>query len=324
MNNFKKIGLSALAGSLVATSAFAGSMSVAGGASVSLEHINGGAASAGKSFSMGNQLTFSGSGELDNGLNVALSFVLDQNDDKAADDQSTAGNYNAGSPFDSHSVTISSDAMGSLKFSGEGGSSAVTALDGTAAGDIWDAFDDSGAITPTGVGGGDNSMMYTLPSMMDGLAMNVGFTPSGTSTESATSYGLTYTGVEGLSVSYGHGDGTTANTDGTAMKASYAMGSFTVAVSNYEYDADGTSADNDTSSYNLSYTVTDEMSISYGQDTIEEGTGSDVEATRLKVSYTTGGMTISAAMAEIENMDGTTTATEDRELWSLGASFAPH
>jgi outer membrane protein OmpU len=313
MNNFKKIGLSALAGSLVATSAFAGEMSVAGGASINLEHINGGAADTGKTYSMGNQLTFSGSGELDNGLNVALSFVIDQGDDE---------NANETSPFDSHSVTVSSDAMGSLKFSGEGGSSAVSALDTTAAGDIWDAFDDAGAITPTGVGGGSNSMMYTLPSLMDGVAVNVGFTPSGTSTESATSYSLTYTGVEGLSVSYGHGDGTTANTDGTAMKASYAMGSFTVAASSYEYEADGTSADNETSSYQLSYTVSDEISISYGADTIEEGTSQDVEATRLKVSYTAGGMTLSGAMAEIENIDGTTTATEDRELWSLGASFA--
>jgi outer membrane protein OmpU len=313
MNNFKKIGLSALAGSLVATSAFAGEMSVAGGASINLEHINGGAGNAGKTYSMGNQLTFSGSGELDNGLSVALSFVIDQGDDENADETS---------PFDSHSVTVSSDAMGSLKFSGEGGSSAVSALDTTAAGDIWDAFDDAGAITPTGVGGGSNSMMYTLPSLMDGVAVNVGFTPSGTSTESATSYSLTYTGVEGLSVSYGHGDGTTANTDGTAMKASYAMGSFTVAASSYEYEADGTSADNETSSYQLSYTVSDEISISYGADTIEEGTSQDVEATRLKVSYTAGGMTLSGAMAEIENIDGSTTATEDRELWSLGASFA--
>jgi outer membrane protein OmpU len=288
-------------------------MSVAGGASINLEHINGGAGNAGKTYSMGNQLTFSGSGELDNGLNVALSFVIDQGDDENADETS---------PFDSHSVTVSSDAMGSLKFSGEGGSSAVSALDTTAAGDIWDAFDDAGAITPTGVGGGSNSMMYTLPSLMDGVAVNVGFTPSGTSTESATSYSLTYTGVEGLSVSYGHGDGTTANTDGTAMKASYAMGSFTIAASSYEYEADGTSADNETSSYQLSYTVSDEISISYGADTIEEGTSQDVEATRLKVSYTAGGMTLSGAMAEIENIDGSTTATEDRELWSLGASFA--
>ena len=83
--NIKKIGLTALAGSLVASSAFAGSVSVSGGASVALEHINGGAADNGKSFSMGNQLTFTGSGELDNGLNVSLSFVLDQNDDKKSD-----------------------------------------------------------------------------------------------------------------------------------------------------------------------------------------------------------------------------------------------
>ena len=80
MNKFKKIGLSALAGSLVAVSANAGEMSVAGGASIGLEHTNGGAASAGKSWSMGNQLTFTGGGELDNGMNVSLSFVLDEAD----------------------------------------------------------------------------------------------------------------------------------------------------------------------------------------------------------------------------------------------------
>ena len=74
MNNFKKIGLSALAGSLVATSSFAGEMTVTGSASLGLEHINGGAANAGKSFSMGNQLTFTGGGELDNGLNVSYLF----------------------------------------------------------------------------------------------------------------------------------------------------------------------------------------------------------------------------------------------------------
>ena len=30
---------------------------------------------------MGNQLTFTGGGELDNGMNVALSFIIDQADD---------------------------------------------------------------------------------------------------------------------------------------------------------------------------------------------------------------------------------------------------
>src|SRR6056300_1763702 len=136
MNKFKKIGLSALAGSLVATSAMAGEMSVAGGASIGVSHKGG---DSGKSFTMGNQLTFTGGGELDNGLNVALSFVLDQNDDSSTASYGTKS-ANTGTPFDSHSVTISSDALGSLQFAGEGGSSAIAAMDGTAAGDIWDEF----------------------------------------------------------------------------------------------------------------------------------------------------------------------------------------
>ena len=60
---------------------------------------------------MGNQLTFSGSGELDNGLNVSISFVLDQGDDAGSD---TNADDNAGAPFDSHSVSVSSDGPGTL------------------------------------------------------------------------------------------------------------------------------------------------------------------------------------------------------------------
>ena len=50
----------------------------------------------------GNQLTFSGSGETDGGINVALSFVIDQGDDTAI----------GSGPFDSHSLTLSNDSMG--------------------------------------------------------------------------------------------------------------------------------------------------------------------------------------------------------------------
>ena len=111
MNNFKKVGLTALAGSLVAVSAYAGEVTVAGSASMKVRHVDGGAANAGKAFSMGNQLTFSGSGELDNGLNVSISFVLDQGDDAGSD---TNADDNAGAPFDSHSVSVSSDGLGTL------------------------------------------------------------------------------------------------------------------------------------------------------------------------------------------------------------------
>ena len=310
--NIKKIGLSALAGSLVTTSAFAGAMSVAGSASMNVEHTNGGFGNSGKTFSMSNQLTFSGSGELDNGMNVSLSFIIDQADGVTA---STA-------PFDSHSVSISSDALGTLKLSGEGGSSATSALDGTAAGDVWDNFDGTGDITPTGVGTGNNMFMYTLPSIMDDLSVNISYLPTGSATQSAVGYSATFSGVDGLSVSYGAGDGTNDTTDATVLKASYAYGPVTVAWSNYEYDASGTTADNETTSYKVTYTVSDDLSISYGAETIEEGTSKDVETASIKASYTTGGMTISLASEEIENSAGTTAATEDRERWALGASFA--
>ena len=72
MNNFKKIGLTALAASLVSVSANAGSMSVAGSASLNVEGFSGEELNAGKGYTMANQLTFTGSGELDNGLTVSL------------------------------------------------------------------------------------------------------------------------------------------------------------------------------------------------------------------------------------------------------------
>ena len=70
--NIKKIGLTALAGSLVATSA-----ANAGEMSVSWWSFNIGVkntmikSATGKSWTMGNQFTFSGGGELDNGMNVS-------------------------------------------------------------------------------------------------------------------------------------------------------------------------------------------------------------------------------------------------------------
>ena len=78
MNNFKKIGLTALAGSLVATSVYAGEISVAGSASWRISNHAG--TEGGKTMAMGNQLTFTGGGEMDNGMNVSLSFILDQGD----------------------------------------------------------------------------------------------------------------------------------------------------------------------------------------------------------------------------------------------------
>ena len=158
---------------------------------------------------------------------------------------------------------------------------------------------------------------------MEGLTVKASFLPSRAGKDTALGFSGTYTGVEGLTVSYAHGDSNSVgNTeDATVLKGSYAWGPITVSYSDYEYDAAATTNDDDVTSYKLSYTVSDEISISYGTEDIDQGTKSS-EYERLSVSYTAGGMTISASMSEATDMDGTTTATEDAEKWSLGASFA--
>ncbi len=324
MNNFKKVGFSALAGSLVATSAMAGEVTVAGSAGMYLEHINGGAANAGKSFSMDNQLTFSGGGELDNGLNVSISFVLDQGDDSSAATTTVL----AGAPFDSHSVTVSSDTFGSITMHGEGMSSASGALDSTPSGNIWDAFQAT-ANEPEAAPGGAGGLSYALPAMMDGLALTASYTPSNGNADSSTAFGAVYTGVEGLTLTYAIGsdnNNATSEADHTVMSAKYAYGPITVAAMTSEYDDSVAAGDQETEAYSIAYTVSDGLSISYGTEELTFGVASSsnvaAEFERIKVSYTAGGMTLTASSATGDNIDYTTTATKDQEVWALGASFA--
>ena len=318
MNTFKKIGLTALAGSLAVSSAVAGEMSVAGSASIGLKNTT--KTSTGKSWTMGNQLTFSGSGELDNGMNVSLSFVLDQADD------STTGLAN--SPFDSHSVTVSSDSLGTLVFSGEGGDSAQSAIDTTAAGDAWD--NGSGFTAIRASESGNNSMLYTLPSIVDDLTLKASYSPGSAGGKSATAWHIGYSGVEGLSLDYavGQTESIGSEQEHTTMKASYAYSSFTLSYSNTEsvHDDASVSTDEEISSWNIAYTVSDDLSIAYGTETIEtEGQAIDEEAEKLNVSYTTGGVTLSATSYEFSgkgNSNANTASQGDVERWALSATFA--
>jgi outer membrane protein OmpU len=271
---------------------------------------------------MGNQLTFTGGGEMDNGMNVALSFILDQGDNSVgATKNATTATGEA--PFDSHSITLSSDAMGSITFAGEGASSAQNTLDTTAAGDIWDNTFAS-YTAPTNADA-NKVLTWTLPSVMDGLGVTTSYNMSSTGKEGTIGYALTYTGVEGLSVSYGFGEvgGNTAGTTGaevTTMKASFAFGPVTAAMSINDYDITGASNE-EQSSYKISYSVSDELSVSYGSETHETtGQSTDEEFDQISVSYTTGGLTASVSQT---NADNVTSATNtEQQKWNVGLSFA--
>jgi len=326
MNNFKKIGLTALAASLVSVSANAGEMTVSGAASLAVEGFSGEQLDGGKGYTMGNQLTFSGSGELDNGLTVSLSFVQD----------------NAEQTFDSHSLTISSDTLGTIKFMGEGGSTTTNAIDGTAAGDIWDKFDglaNAMVLGTHGIGSttdsntataGDNAFIYTSPELMEGLTATLSYAPQASSAEtraSGTGVGVNYTGIEGLTLAYAKADIVNSTKalsgDQTVMEASYAYGPVTVAYSKWESDVDTANKDMEVSSVALSYTVSDELSLTYGMEEMDyEGSSTDAEYESVSVSYVTGGMTITAGMHEAENANFGTASNQDIEKWTLGASFA--
>jgi len=327
MNNFKKIGLTALAASLVSVSAHAGALTASGSASMNSEGKTGKGLNAGTTFSMANSVTFTGSGELDNGLTASVSFELDQG---------TANNTSNG--FDNHSVTVSSDALGSLTFAGHGGSSATSKIDTTAAGDMWDNFDATAnsvgvtyAVAVVANGGGNNSFFYTSPDLMDGLNITLSYNPQvgNGGAASETGYGFNYTGVEGLSFSYATSDvetGTASTSgDNTVYKASYAYGPVTVSYSDMENAVAGASnaVDRISTSYAVSYTVSDELSLTYGSETHDQGsTAVDMEIEGFSVAYTSGGMTVSAAMQSMDDGNFATGTNNDVDYWALGFSFA--
>jgi len=326
MNNFKKIGLTALAASLVSVSANAGALTISGAASMNVGGYSGENSNSPKTFSMGNQVTFSGSGELDNGMTVSLSYQLDHAD------------TNAG-PFDNHSLTVSSDSLGSLTLTGHGGGSAASSMDATAAGDVWDTFDGArgtntagtAIVTALGMSSSapvNNALMYTLPTLMDGVAVKLSYEPqqSGNTLDSGTGFNVTYTGIEGLTLAYGIADevGTTTALSGeqVAMKLSYAYGPVTVTATESEFDVQTAASDQDVSSMAISYTISDEMSVTYGVEEFSTTSATDREYTVLKGSYTSGGMTVSAQMKEAENVAHGTASNQDFDYWGLGLAFA--
>ena len=326
MNNFKKIGMSALAASLVSTSAFAGELTATGSASLTVEGYSGTGLQSDTAYSMADSVILSGSTELDNGMTVTMSFELD------GDSETPVSGV---SPYDNNSLTIASDALGTLTFHAHGGDSATGAIDATAAGDIFDNFDGSAnGLTVTGVaddsaGLADDGFHYTLPSMVDGLALTASLNTEGATGNNATGFAATYSGVEGLSVSYGVSDIETGATgtsgDQTVMKASYAYGPVTVGYSSNELDYGTATSDKETTSWGVSYTVSDAISVSYGEETIDVNASSssvDAEYEGITASYTSGGMTVSLTSQEATNINNVVGTNNDYDYWALGLSFA--
>ena len=314
MNNLRKIGLSALAGSLATFSVNAADVTVSGGASISFDDTNRGKADRGNGFYMGDSLGFNMSGETDGGLGVAVYYEID------------------GGALDDHNIKLSGD-WGSLTFDGHGGSSAFGAVDDktpNAYEESWDIIDTdgttaSGSPIVIGGGGGDNMFIYTSPDF-NGATITAAYqNHASAAAESYTDFAIAFTGMEGMTLGAAISNNTVGasnDSDETTMYATYAVGGITVGVQFSDEARTTSGTDQESVAYGITYAVNDDFSIGYSYHELEteSATDEDQESTGISASYTMGGMTLGGAMNDVDNIAGT--GTRDHEGYEFTLSFA--
>jgi outer membrane protein OmpU len=325
--NIKKIGLTALAGSLVATSAFAGSLSASGSAGITFSGND--TDNVGNGWSMTDGVTFTGSGEMDNGMTVSVTYELDD------------ANTNGGA-MDDRLLKIDTNGMGTITFGGHGGSSAMGAVDDvtpTAYGESFDILGTANAGTSATTGtsifnaigsaGSNNMFHYTSGDLVDGFKISASYVPADgtTEVESSTDFAVEYTGMEGLTVGYAVGEnnaeGGTNNTDSTTMYIKYAYGPVTVGYQESELDANDATNDDDFEAMGITYQVSDDLTIGYNESTYDDGnTTTDQENSNISAAYTMGSMTLSVAIAEEKNRGGSTQIADDVKGYAIDLGFA--
>tara|TARA_B100001769_G_scaffold270943_1_gene262953 strand:+ start:600 stop:1574 length:975 start_codon:yes stop_codon:yes gene_type:complete len=323
MNNFKKIGLSALAGSLVAFSANAGSLSASGSASLTFSNAwDESLTHEGNQWTMGDSVTFTGSGEMDNGMTISVSYELDGD---AAD---------TGSTLDSHSMTLDTNGMGTITFAGHGGSTAMSALDDVtpnAYEESWDVVTGGGGVTgaPTLVDGlsGNNTFTYKSPDL-GGATITVAYINASDAITDVSymdfAIAADIAAVDGLSVGFGMAETEEATgtvIDDSTMYAKYTYGSMTVGYQVSESDGPTSATDIDFTAAGITYAVTDDFTVGYSTSKSEKASDSDEqEATAIGASYTSGGITIGGSMNSIDNVGFD--ASADRDGYEFNIAFA--
>jgi outer membrane protein OmpU len=323
IDKLKKIGVSALAGSLVSVAANAADFTVSGSAGLYVDQQDEDVAS---TWAMSDSLKFNASGTTDNGIDIGVYFELDG-----------VGEASGDGAWDDHSLSIGTAELGTLKFWGHGGSSVMSQFDDISP-KAYEEVSDIGTINGTTadnvIGGvGNNNMFeYTSPSI-GGVTLKAAYNTAASTTELGkyNDIGVMIQPemVEGLTVYYAQGEkqtGATTTTDVDTIAVKYAYGPVTVSYQESNGDASGSTVDQETEHYAIAYTVSDDLTISYGKrdydlDTTDEGSGNVTqEDTGFAISYTMGGVSISAQKNDHDNVGGD--ATADGHSTSVGISFA--
>jgi outer membrane protein OmpU len=319
MTNLKKVGLTALAGTLATITAVqAADVSVSGVARMqyTTQELDTSTASESRTtdvFGQNTSITFSASGEMDNGMTGSWMHT------------------HSGTGVFSSLVTLDMGDMGSLYMDqGNAGRQGITTIQDkvpNAGEQVWDdtgsASADHGTVAQgvANVGTG-NTLGYAVSSGM--MKLSAGMSYNNGSQESLA---VTFSDiVEGLSV--GAGMATSQNVDLTTeddvdtVFATYTMGSITVGAQKTSVDAETAVQDIERNSYGISMAVNENLSVSYGvSDTEFDESGlKDEENSGVSASYTAGGMTLGVVHNTKDNEAGTDQT--DRKVTELKLTLA--
>ena len=310
MNKMKKLGLTALAGSLVASTAFAGTVEVTGTAKVAYKSQSGSTSGTksvqGNPWSDVTDLSFTGSGELENGMTVSYFQLI------------------SGGAFSSSSVSLD---MGDAGMVGLGNGAALGGIDTikdkmpTAGEEVWD---DQGSGDDAGVTdlGSDASLFYK--GTFAGITASASYARTGLGTENSIAL-VASDLIEGAE--FGIGTGTnaasaTSEDDMMTAYAKYTTGPVTIGVQLSEIDKTAAASDIDREAAAISFAVNESLSISYGISNVEYEDSSkvDAESTGISASYTMGGMTIGAVANKTDSFAGS--SGKDAEFTEVSIAFA--
>ena len=336
MNKLTKYGVSALCGSLAAVSAAqAGDLAATG--SIDLSWISFDDEVTGNPIGLGSNVSFSGSGELDNGWGVKLAI-----------DATNALAYS------SANVTVSIPGMGDLKISQGSSGSGIDRFDDatpTAWEEAYGAGLGSGINTVAGTAGGAGFEIIPTDLMPSGVATYIHFSPevagtNATDKASSANDAITSSGYDiavelsgdatpdGLTL-YGGYSATDQEQAGTAHNddisewvggIKYAVGSFTLG---YQYSEEDngratTKTGYENTGYGVVFAINDDLSISYNNYESDQ-TGTTVlttEASSYQIAYSAGGLSIRVAEQTVDNKSYCTNAANQRDATTLSVALA--
>ena len=324
MNNLKKVGLSALAGSLVAFSANAVEVSVSGKTEVTYAGTKDGVN--GNKFGGGNALTFSGSGDM-NGMTATYTAVIGDGGQASSNTSET---------FASSSLMLDMGDMGTVGFDQGVGEFGVGTIDDKmpyAYEEIWTYTGGSNGLRAAGgsnVLGYKNTFAgYTLsveldPGHSDSTTSTKGGSgdggnTGGDTTQSGYNFALTGSPMDGMNVGVGYGkeENQIATLDDETFSTgfvTYAVGGLTLGYQMSEGNG-GTAGEtsNNVEIYGASFAINDNLSVSINAMDNEfdktAGTANVTEETNgIGISYTMGSASLRMLTAETDNKGGVTTA----------------